>query len=81
MITLQNKNVWVEYREEKKEIFARDLTDRNNEPAFYTTTKRGIKKAWKRIEELMKSEETRMYDLGKACDAEKVRTHHWCMMD
>lgn len=78
--TLKNENCLVEYREIEKEIFGRDLRDLNNEPAFYSKTKRGIAKAWAEIEASF-NDRTRMSDLIDICTKHGIRTHYWCMMD
>lgn len=44
MQTLKNDYCIITYEEDKKEIFGRDTTDHYNDPAFYNTSKRSIKK-------------------------------------
>jgi len=78
--TLQNQHCRVEYRQDDKQIFGEDLTDHNNDPAFYTKSKRGLKNAWEAITELW-TEEVRMRDLMNICQDHKIKTHYWCMVD
>ncbi len=77
---VHNSKCVVEYDPERKEIFARDLTDTFNEPAIYSKTKRGIRAAW---DELTKTftPETRLHDVVKTLEAKNIRTHYWCMVD
>ena len=78
---LQNENIRIEFRPARKEIFAQDLTDLNNLPAFYTTTgKRYIPKAWRYLQQNW-SQEFTLWDIQKILGAFKVNTHYWCMMD
>jgi hypothetical protein len=78
--TLMNEKCYVDYREEKKEIFASDKTDRANEPAFFTRSRRGIKKAWAAIEAAF-GPETTMHDLLNICQANGIRCHYYCQVD
>jgi len=79
--TMQNKYCAIEYREDRKEIFMRDLTDMNNEPAIYTKSKRGIKNAWAAIVAAW-NDETRMGDISRDIfPAHNIKYHYWCMMD
>jgi hypothetical protein len=78
--TMQNSKCAIEYRENDKEIFARDLTDRFNEPAIYTKTKRGLRNAWVSIQ-LTWNDNTTMHDVLTILQANKIRCHYWCMVD
>lgn len=80
MRALQNSKCTVEYREDQKEIFGRDLTDHYNDPAFYTKSKRGIKKAWQAIETRW-TDSTSMHDLLQICQEFGIRSHYWYMVD
>lgn len=77
---LTNKNCAVEYREDDKEIFARDLTDHYNEPAMYTKTKRGLRNVWAALV-LAWNENITMHDVIELCREYGIRTHYWCMVD
>lgn len=79
-LTLRNDRCFVQFDEDAKEIFGRDLTDGYNGPAFYNKTKRGLKTAWASIEKCF-CEQTTMHDLMAYCDLAGVRTHYWCMVD
>jgi hypothetical protein len=78
--TLRNDLVKIEYREDRKEIFVRDLEDRNNDPAFYTKTRRGIKKAWAAMVAEFNDTFT-LYNAHKVCERNNIGTHYWCMVD
>jgi len=75
-----NTHCCVEYDQYKNEIFARDLVDMNNEPAFYTKTKRNVKKAWQEIQAMF-DENTRFNQVWDCCSKHEIRTHYWCMVD
>jgi hypothetical protein len=77
---LKNGNVSVEYDPEIKQIFGQDLTDKYNDPAFYSKTRRGIANAWADLEACF-SESTTMHDVLTFLEAYKIRTHYWCMVD
>ena len=77
---LKNNKVLVEYRPEKKEMFAQDLTDQNNDPAMYNTTKRGLSKAWEELEKVFTVDMT-FSEVADVFHKHGVRTHYWCMMD
>ena len=78
--SLKNDKVSIDYREDEKEIFARDLTDHFNDPAIYTKTKRGVPKAWGEFKVIF-SPETSMHDLITFLQDRNIRTHYWCMVD
>jgi len=80
VFVLENEKTYVEYDTNEKVIFGRDKVDRNNEPAFLTTSKRGLKKVWPMIE-FSFTEETRMGGIQQQCMGQGIRTHRWCMMD
>ena len=80
METLQNKNCCIEYCESEKGIFGRDLTDENNDPAFYSKSKRGIKKAWEVLTKDF-THDSNMYWVQRFLNEHKIKTHYWCMMD
>ena len=79
-VELQNEKCYIVYRPEDKEIFCRDLTDRNNEPAIFNKLKRNIKHAWKEIQDSW-TPETKMRDVCDILTKWKIRYHYWCMMD
>lgn len=77
---LQNGYVSIIYRAEKKEISMQDLTDKNNLPAGYNRTRRGIAKAFLALKKAF-NEKTTMYC---ACDILRengLQMHTYCMMD
>jgi len=80
METLENKKCYIEYRESDKRLFGRDKTDQNNDPAFYTKSKRGIKKAWESLK-LEFTDESTMYWVQRFLNDNKIKTHYWCMVD
>ena len=61
-------------------VDGRDLTDRYNEPAFYTRNKRSIKKGWKDLTESFNAE-TKMYDAMGILNKYNLKCHSYCMMD
>lgn len=78
--TLTNALVTATYRANTNDVFARDLTDRFNEPAFYTKTKRGLAKAWANVAANF-TDRTTHNDLMRMFSDAGVRYHYWCMMD
>jgi hypothetical protein len=78
--SLENSQCCLVYDDEKKEIFGQDRTDPYNDPAFYTKSKRGLAKAWNAMQTLW-TVETSMHDALVICQAHKIRTHYWCMVD
>ena len=77
---LKNDLVRVEYDSEKKQIFMRDMVDRNNEPAEYTTTKRGLKNAMMAVVAQF-TPYTTHHDVSSIVRSFGIRTHYWCMVD
>ena len=80
MAYLSNDYCNIEYRDEVKEFFGRDLTDNWNDPAFYNRTKRSYRKA---KEALIASftEKTTMNDVMTLMRGNGIRCHYWCMVD
>lgn len=76
---MKNNQVSIEVRSDGR-LFALDLTDRNNEPALFTTTKRGLPKAIAFIEQHF-SDTTRIYEVIAALQLHGIRFHSWCMVD
>lgn len=77
---LINSNCSIVFRPEEKEVFCRDFTDRNNDPAFYNKSKRGLAKAFEAL--VVAWDDS--FTLRKASDflnEHGIRTHYWCMMD
>lgn len=65
----------------KTDVFGgRDLEDVYNEPAFYNTTMRSHKKAWKALKESF-TETTTLEQAMQVLRDNGIRTHYWCMMD
>jgi hypothetical protein len=77
------RKVSIEYRPEKKEIFARCLVDRINEPACYTTTgKRHVKAAWDALCTALDSNpDLTLGGVMTMLGLHHVNYHYWCMMD
>jgi hypothetical protein len=78
--SLKNIRCAVEYDPEKKEIAGRDFTDKWNEPAFYSKSKRGMEVAWAEVE-FKFTPETTMHDLLTILENNHIRVHYWCMVD
>lgn len=79
--TLKNEKCLIHLNiAERSDINGRDLTDQHNDPAFYTKTVRGLKKAWEKLSEEF-TEETTMYQAINILNEAGVRTHSWCMVD
>ena len=78
--SLQNLKCSVEFDTERKEIFARDLSDHYNEPACYNKTRRNLKKAWEAVKASWASDTT-LHDVIDTLRQHGIRTHYWCMMD
>lgn len=78
---LKNDKCIIEYDADRKEISGRDLVDRINEPAFYSTSKRGIAKAWQKLSEKFNGEMALYNVTGLLSNDFNIRTHSWCMMD
>ncbi len=79
-LSIEKKKVLARYNTDDKQIFCRDLTDMNNEPAFFTTSKRGLKQLWEKIEKEM-NDETKLFDVIRMCRDMNIKTHYWCMVD
>jgi hypothetical protein len=79
---LSNSSVHIRYTPDGngKNIFVMDLTDRNNDPALTTTSKRGLAKAWDIVFNSFTSD-TKMTDIGYILDKVGMKTHRWCMVD
>ena len=80
MKVLKNDKCIIEYSEDKKDFFGRDLTDVYNLPAFFNKTKRSHKKAWQALEERF-DENTTMYQCMGILEHNSIKCHSWCMMD
>jgi hypothetical protein len=78
--TLKNEKTCIEYRDDEKQIFGRDLIDQYNDPAFYTKSKRGLKAAWTELEKTF-TPETSMHDVIRFMIDRNIKTHYWCMVD
>jgi hypothetical protein len=80
MQTLRNRSVMLEYDETRKEISGKDLLDTNNEPCFYTKTKRNISSAWKHIYSAW-GPDVVMHDIIAVLTQLGIKTHYWCAVD
>jgi hypothetical protein len=78
--TLRNQFTYAEFREDEKQIFLRDLTDQNNDPAEYNQTVRGLKKA---VATLFASwtDTMTMHEASTILSNCGIRMHYFCMMD
>ena len=79
-IQLENDFCVILHYPEEKEVSGWDKTDRRNEPAFYTITKRGIKKGWAECEEKF-NEKTSMRDIELILLSHGVRLRNYCAID
>lgn len=79
-IEISNANTSIKYEVYDKSITGVDKNDFNNYPAFYTTSKKNLKEAWK---EIIKSfdESTTMYSVIEILTKHDVRVHSYCQMD
>lgn len=75
---LKNNKCEIEFDEDG--IRGIDLTDQYNLPAFFSKSKRGIKKAFEKLEQSF-SDNLGMFDCIRILNAEKIRTHSYCQMD
>lgn len=80
MNKLITENCSIEYRPEDKQVFCRDFTDKDNEPAFYSTSKRGLVKAFEALAEVWNDSFT-LHKTAEFLHERGIRTHYWCMMD
>lgn len=78
--TLSNHRCSVSLNVKDKEITGRDLTDMHNEPKFYTTKTRDIKKAWAALKATF-TEETTMYGAIGLMDGFNIGTRSYCAVD
>jgi len=77
---LINHNCDVFFDEEDKSINGRDLTDHNNEPTFYSTKKRGLKKGWEQLEKEWNQYMT-MYGAINILNKFNCQCHSYCAID
>ncbi len=78
--TLKNPKVEVIYTPDEKEISGHDLVDENNWPAFYNTSRRGIKKAWAALEKGWTNELTMSGAINILTES-GLKCRRYCMMD
>lgn len=76
---LRNEKCFIKI-DDRNEIFGRDLTDMDNEPCFYNTGKRGVKKGWEALTQAFTPDMT-MYQAMRFLSAQKVATRSYCAMD
>ena len=79
-ITYRNSYCWVNYNHEEQSFNGGDLTDHNNEPRFYSKTRRSHKKAALALKNSFTTETT-MYDAMKILQANSIDCRSWCSMD
>lgn len=74
------KNEFVLVRIDKDWVFAKDLTDKDNEESFYTTSKRGLKTP---IKEIVKwfCPMTVFKTIRNHLEAYNIKIHQYCAMD
>ena len=81
---LKNSKCIVEYNPEAKHALdffdGRDLTDSNNEPAFYSKTMRSHKKAWAALQADF-NDFTTMYGAIGILNQNGIKCHSYCAMD
>ena len=77
MENLSNEKCIIKYDAERKEITGRDKTDIINEPAFYTTKKRNIGKAWEILKKTF-TEKTTMQDAENVLWDCKLSPNTYC---
>ena len=80
ILKLDNELMFAEYNPDSKEIYMGDKTDQNNDPREYTTTKRGIEKAWNELEKVF-TENTKMFHASKLLNNYGIGTHYYCAID
>lgn len=78
----KNNYCRVTYRPNAKSLLFSgiDLTDPNNDPSFYSQTKRSKKRAFKELEYLFNAHTT-MYDVCQILNENNIRTRTYCAMD
>lgn len=57
-----------------------DRSDKQNLPAFFTQSKRGLKKAWESVKGLW-TPETTMNDITRLLREQNIKIHCYCAMD
>jgi hypothetical protein len=77
---LKNDFCRIQYDKNSTEIRGADLTDRNNDPRFYTQTKRGVAESWELLSQEF-NEQTKFSDARKIIEFKNVRVHSYCAMD
>jgi hypothetical protein len=85
---IKTARVEIDYTRTDKQIFAKDLTDRNNEPACYTKSKRGHKgvtldTTWAALKELHAAlgDTLSHRDVMNLFTSMGIKYHYWCMVD
>jgi hypothetical protein len=75
--------ITVEYDRAKKEIFIKDLTDKFNEPACVSTSKRGIDAAYVALWQANDCAPAGLThrEAMTLLTANGIRYHYWCMVD
>lgn len=68
------------YRHKTDCFGGRDLTDQANDPAFYSETVRGHRKAWAEVKKQF-NESTTFAEVINTLMSNGIRLHQWCMMD
>lgn len=74
------RNEFLSVRVDTEWAYAKDLTDKYNEPSMFTKSKRGIKKLVMHIEKNF-SQSTTMKDLMNWCEQFNIKIHYYCAMD
>lgn len=83
---LINENVKITLRDDANfvelgmRIVGRDLSDKFNEPTFFSQSKRNIDKAWEILVEKF-TPATTMYQAMEILSQNKIKTHSYCAVD
>lgn len=80
MKALKNDYCYISYSELHKSITGGDKTDPNNDPSFYTKSKRGLKKAWEEIENKF-TNETKFGDITTILMKTNIDYRQYCARD
>lgn len=79
-LTLANTHCIVNYFPSEKEVRGSDLTEGNNEPRFFTRSKRGLPAAWKVLVATF-DEHTGMYFAVQVLHYCCINIHTYCAAD
>nr|WP_315419615.1 hypothetical protein [uncultured Pedobacter sp.] len=77
---LHNENTKISYDLNEKVIKGSDFTDQHNDPRFFSTSKRGLAKAWKILHDDF-NEDMTMYEATRLLRSANIRVHTYCGLD